>query len=188
MDSSDYGTEMDQERTPDGASQDAEGIIISYLICPQDAGGAFLGALMVTDYRTRPLHFSFVSPIRPTRMQRLLYGHTLDEHVKIDVIIQRLCKELSCRPNVVFVDAPDLVAARRATGLPTAFLAKQPQNEVEPGKLTTLRYDTGHNSTDQEVVGRILATLENVVDLVDPFTRMREALKEAIKSPQAQES
>jgi hypothetical protein len=31
---------------------------------------------------------------------------------------------------------------------------------------------------------RILAILENSVDLVEPFARMQEALKEAIKSPQ----
>ncbi len=159
-----------------------EGLILSYLICPQDAGGAFLGALMVTDYRTRPVHFSFASPIRPTKMQRLLYGHTLDEHIRIDVITQRLWKELPCRPTVLFVDALELVAARQIAGLPTAFLCKEASSQLEPNKLTPLRYDTAQNIDDQEVIGQILAKLEVSVDLVDPFARMREALKEAVKS------
>jgi hypothetical protein len=167
----------------DAGLSNMEGVTLSYLTCPQDAGGAFLGAIMVTDYRTRPLHFSFVSPIRPTRMQRLLYGHTLDEHIRIDVVAYKLWKELPCKPTVLFVDVPELITARQVAGLPTALLCKEANSQLEPNKLTPLRYDTGQNIDDQETVGQILAKLEAAVDLVDPFTRMREALKEAVKSP-----
>ena len=183
-DSAIHAMAMAQGQSTDAALSSVEGVTLAYLICPQDAGGAFLGAVMLTDYRTRPVHFSFVSPVRPTRMQRLLYGHTLDEHIRIDVITQRLWKELSCRPTVLFVDAPELVAARQIAGLPTAFLRKEVNSQLEPNKLTPLRYDTAQNIDDQEVIGQILASLEAFVDLVDPFTRMREALKEAVKSPQ----
>lgn len=186
MATDDYGTDRDPHEDANSASHSPEDLTLSYLICPQDAAGAFLGALMVADYRARPLHFSFVSPIRPTRMQRILYGHTLDDHVKIDVIAHKLLKDLPCIPNVLFVDAPELVAARRVTQIPTALLNRETDGQIESNKLTTLQYDTGQNTGDQETVGRILATLETLVDLVEPFARMREALKEAIKSPQAQ--
>jgi len=186
MSPEDYDVPQHEDETERPTELDPTNLTLSYLTCPQDAAGAFLGALLVTDYRTRPLHFSFVSPIRPTKMQRVLYGRTLDEHVKIDVVAQKLLKDLPCVFNVLFVDAPELVAARRITQIPTAFLNKQTDTKTEPGKLTTLQYDTGQNIGDQEAVGRILATLETLIDLVEPFPRMREALKEAIKSPQAQ--
>jgi hypothetical protein len=157
-------------------------LVLSYLICPQDAAGAFLGALMLTDARLRPLHFSFVSPIRPTKIQRVLYGPTLDEHLRVDVIGNRLIKDLPFVPDVLLVDRLELVAARRVANIPTAFLTKPNDGAPEPGKLTALQYDTGPNVEDQEVVGQILASLEMTVDLVEPFNRMREALKEAIKT------
>jgi hypothetical protein len=182
----DYNFIQHEHETETTTAVDPTNLTLCYLTCPQDAAGAFLGALLVTDYRTRPLHFSFVSPIRPTKTQRILYGRTLDEHVKIDVVAQKLLKDLPSVPNVLFVDALELIAARRITQIPTAFLNKQTDSKIEPGKLTTLQYDTGQNIGDQEPVGRILATLETLVDLVEPFARMREALKEAIKSPQAQ--
>ena len=53
----------------DGEPSDA---ILGYLACPQDAASGFIGALLITDARSRPLHFAYVSPIRPTAMQRLL--------------------------------------------------------------------------------------------------------------------
>lgn len=166
----------------DQAQQEQSGdIILSYLMCPQDAAGAYLGALMLTDGRTRPLHFSFVSPIRPTKIQRILYGSTLDEHLKVDVIGKKLLKDLPYAPEILLVDTPDLIAVRRVAELPTAFLTRVSDGEVEPGRLTSLHYDTGAQTDDQETIGQVLASLETVVDLVEPFIRMRDALKEAIK-------
>ncbi len=167
------------------AGKDPSNLTLCYLTCPQDAANAFLGALMVTDYRARPVHFSFVSPIRPTKIQRILYGSTLEEHVKIDVISEKLLKDLPVSPDVLFVDTQELLAVRRIVEMPTAFLSKSADGEDNPGRLTTLEYDTGSNMDDQDIVGRILASLESFVDLVEPFTRIREALREAIKTPDA---
>lgn len=160
-------------------------IMLAYLMCPQDAAGAYLGALMLTDHRTRPQHFSFVSPIRPTKIQRILYGSTLDEHLKVDVIGNKLLKDLPYVPEILLVETAELLAVRRVAHLPTAFLTKARDGEVEPGRLTSLQYDTGAYTDDQEVVGQVLASLETTVDLVEPFNRMREALKEAIKTGDA---
>lgn len=157
--------------------------ILGYLACPQDAASGFLGALLITDARARPLHFAYVSPIRPTAMQRLLYGATLIEHVKIDVIAKTLMQGVAVVPTVLFVDAPDLVAVRRAVGLPTAFLVKNTEPQSGASNLSTLKYDTGANSEDQEIIGQVLAELEPRIDLIEPFTRLREAMKEALKAP-----
>jgi len=170
---------------PNGRVKHSADIILSYFICPQDAAGGYLGALMLTDSRARPLHFSFVSPIRPTKIQRILYGPTLEEHLKVDVISKKLLKDLPYGPDVLLVDTEELVTVRRVAQVPTAFLTKPDEDEVEPGRLTALRYDTDGNIEDQEAVGQILASLETMIDLVEPFDRMREALKEAIKTGEA---
>ena len=178
-------THQKQERGEGVLTKDPSELILSYFTCPQDAAGAFLGALMLTDYRARPVHFSFVSPIRPTRFQRILFGSTLEEHVNIDVVGQKLLKDIPSVPDVLFVDRQELVALRQITDIPTAFLSRSADDEADAARLTTLAYDTSSNTEDEEIVGRILASLETFVDLIEPFNRMREALKEAIKSADA---
>jgi len=160
--------------------------ILGYLACPQDAASGFIGALLITNARARPLHFAYVTPIRPTVMQRILYGATLAEHVKIDVIAKTLMEGVPILPSVLFVDAPDLILARRVAGLPTALLTRNAEPQPGTSNLSTLKYDTGTNREDQEVIGQVLAELEPWIDLVEPFTRLREAMKEALKaSPKA---
>ena len=164
------------ETTP---AQSVESVTLGYLSCPQTADKGFAGALLVTDYGTRPLHFAYVAPIRPTAMQRILYGRTLSEHTKVLVIARKLLTDgLSVIPSVLFVDAADLIVARRFTKWPVARLSKGTQ---DASSLSTLQYDTGGNSQDASAVGRIVASLEASVDLLDPFARLREALKEALK-------
>lgn len=152
---------------------------LGYLICPQTADKGFAGALLVTDERTRPLHFAFVSPVRPTGMQRLLYGATLNGHIKIDVIGAKLLTSgLSIVPSVLFVDSDDLIEIRRLVKWPVASLT---QGGQDPSSLSMLRYNTGSNEGDGPHVGRIVANLEQAVNLLDPFARLRDALKEALK-------
>lgn len=155
--------------------------ILCYLVCPKDAAGAFLGGILLTDNRGRPQHFAFVQPIRPTTMQRILYGSTLDEHIKIDVIAQKLWQGLPHPPDVLFVDAPDLIAARRVTRVPTAFIAKAPDSEPRSSSLSVLRYDVGPENKDEGLVGTIINALEGTCNLLEPFNRIREALKEGLK-------
>jgi hypothetical protein len=157
-------------------------LTLCYLICPQDAANAFLGALMITDYRTRPLHFAYATPVRPSKIQKLLYGSTLDEHIKIDVISNKLLQGVPRVPDVLFVDTKELLTVRRLSKKPTAVLSKSTESPNDPSKLTMLQYDTGSNLSDQDAVGQLISGLENFIDLVEPFARMREAVKEAGKA------
>ncbi|MCK4340436.1 MAG: hypothetical protein KAY37_01770 [Phycisphaerae bacterium] len=162
---------------------ETELIVLGYLSCPLNGANDFLGGALITDYRTRPLQFAFVAPVRPTGIQRILYGDTLNEHVKIDVITKKLFSEgVSYEPHVLFVDTEDLVAVRRLVSAPVARLYRL-EDSVEPGEsLSTLRFDTGGNTDDQALVGTIVARLETYVDLIAPFARLTEALKETLKA------
>ena len=85
-------------------------LILCYLVCIKDASGAYLGALMLTDHRARPQYFSYVLPVRPTRMQRILYGSTLEEHLRIDVIGHKLLQQIPKKPDIIFVENLDWIS------------------------------------------------------------------------------
>lgn len=160
----------------------ATDLILCYLVCPTDAAGGVLGAILLADYRARPQHFAFVQPVKPSKLQRILYGSTLDEYIKVDVIAQKLWQGLPKKPDVVFVDALDLIAARRVTRVPTAFIAMVADSETNPSSLSTLRYDIGDYADDQGPVGEIVVALEGACNLLEPFTRIRQALNECLKA------
>jgi len=165
-----------------GTAPDPTEHVVCYLTCPQDASGAFLGALMLTDGRARPLHFGYVSPIKPTGIQRLLYGPTLREHVRIDVIASKLFQGMPQVPQVVFVDSQELLSARRLISSPLAYLARKEGRKDESASLSTLVYETNENTDDRDAIGGVIALLESQVNLIEPFGRMIEALKEAMKA------
>jgi hypothetical protein len=177
--------DIDQDESGDGqvAGKQPVDLLLCYLQCPTDAAGGFLGAALLTDYRARPQHFAYVQPVKPTKMQRILYGATLDEHIKVDVIAKKLWDGLPKSPDIVFVDSPDLLAVRRVVGVPTAFVAVIPDSEVNPTSLTRLRYDVGPNVADQSLVGQVIVTLEGSCNLIEPFGRIRQALTESLKLP-----
>jgi|GEM_PF-1432204 len=177
---------FDQETPVDEAEDRGKAVdewVLAYLICPQDAAKAFLGALLITDARGRPLHFAYVLPVRPTPMQRILYGATLNEHVMVDVIVKNLFGDgLGVKPDVVFVDSDALLNARQIVDTPIARLSRPKETQTDGASLSMFNYETGGRADDQEVVGRIVASLEQQIDLLDPFSRMNEALKKALKS------
>jgi hypothetical protein len=169
---------MGNEQSSDKLDRD---LILCYLVCPTDAAGGFTGAVLLTDNRARPQHFAFVQPVKPTKLQRLLYGSTLDEYVRVDVIAQKLWQGLPKKPDVLFVEVPELIAARVVTGVPTACLSKVADSQANPSSLSTLRYDVGLHPEDESVVGEIVAALEGTCNLFEPFTRIKQALTEGLK-------
>ncbi|GMU84235.1 MAG: hypothetical protein AMXMBFR47_41050 [Planctomycetota bacterium] len=161
-------------------------LVLAFLSCPQDAARNYVGAVLVADYRARPLEFSYVSPVRPTVLQKILYGKTLQEHVLIDVIARKLMETNGRRPDVVFVNSRELLAARRIQQAPVAFLSRASEPASSGPRLSTLTYDTGDRKDDGEIVGEIVGHLELLIDLLEPFDRIQEALKETIKSGTSQ--
>jgi hypothetical protein len=180
-----YATEFDGE-SPDNSSQGVlgkavEDLVLCYVTCPLE-GDDFTGAILLTDARTRPMHFAFVQPVRPNKMQRILYGRTLEEHIKGDVVAQKLFGELPQQPDAVFVDTRELTCIRRVTKcVPVAFLSATSNGRAASEQLAAFNYDTGAAVDEREKVGAIVTALDTV-DLLDPFDRLREALKEALQA------
>ena len=160
--------------------KDPADLVLAYFSCPKDGASDYLGALLITDARARPLHFSHVSPVRPSKIQRVLYGATLREHVIVDVIAQTLLsKSIRTVPDVLFVDDSNLLVVQRITDIPAAHLSAS-KTDNAGASLSVVRYETAGIRNADEIVGRIVAALEQHIDLLEPFKRVREALKETL--------
>jgi hypothetical protein len=177
FDTNDVG-DLDTTPSPDRVVKD---LVLAYVVFGQDSAGGWSGALMLTDSRTRPIHFGFATPIRPAKLQRLLYGNTLDEYVKIDIIAKRLLQEVPRAPHAIFVESSDLLSLRRITEYPIGFLSRSEGQQNGDSNASTAQVSTGDNYEDYDRVAPILSELDTSVDVLDPFARMKEALKEALQ-------
>jgi hypothetical protein len=147
----DYQNDGAERTSTVPSEKNIDDIILAYIIFGQDSSNGWTGAVMLTDSRTRPLHFGFATPIRPGTLQRLLYGGTLDEYIKVDVIANKLVNELPRVPDVIFVESPELVAVRRIVQFPVAALSRS--HEVDGNaNLSVVQFSTGENSSDHDQV------------------------------------
>jgi hypothetical protein len=98
---------------------------VGYFDCVE-SGGRFIGALMVTDTGGIPQEFKYTEPIKPTRIQSILYGGSLERYLKIDVIRAKLFKAVTSRPEYIFVNNADSSLIGTVDNVPVLMLHRAP--------------------------------------------------------------
>src|ERR1035441_1934337 len=68
-----------------------------------DDGEAYRGAILVTDESSKPLEFRCTAPVRPTQLQRTLYGKSLLPHVLTELIAMPLISSVREKPQLILI-------------------------------------------------------------------------------------
>ena len=68
-----------------------------------------IGGVLVTDEKGFPLEFQYTDPILPTKIQRILYGASLDKYLKVDVILDNLLKVLTNKVDFIIVEEDQML-------------------------------------------------------------------------------
>jgi len=137
---------------------DMADIVLCYLSCPNIGNKGALGAVMLTDYRVRPTHFSCVSPVKTSKLQKILYGSILEEHITIDIISNRLLEELPTQPHVILVDDKNLLPIKKITNIPTAFVYGNDESDTDDS-VQRIIHETGDD--DGEIFTQLFDRLGN---------------------------
>lgn len=90
-------------------------------------GNVLRGGALVTDITTEPLEFRCTSAVRPTRLQRILWGARLTEHVATTLLGEPLIKSLQQDYSLVAVRDGDFIQLRETFDTPLVRLAKHGQ-------------------------------------------------------------
>jgi len=99
---------------------------IGYLVVDLVEGAGYVGGVLVTDGHGLPLEFRHTLPVRPTKLQRALYGGALDRYLRAVVITRRLLDGLERKPGLVLLGDAALIGE---SDPPLGFLA---DGGVEP--------------------------------------------------------
>lgn len=161
---------------------------IAYYTVVEDERTGWTGGLLLLNSGGRPLEFQCTLPVRPSRAHEILFGPTLRDHLIGEVIGPLLMAK--CRTPIALLccDQPEAFKMETSVGFPIALVDEAA--EYEEGPITDemligsasvplagskLRVAMEH--VDQ--VREIARQLADLPDAVEPFERIREAIKEA---------
>jgi hypothetical protein len=157
-------------------------INLGFLVVSQENGGWF-GGYFVTNVWGRPLDFRISSAVQPNKVQQILYGATLLPYICGDLIGKTLVEKTGIPVGLILTTCEHALDMRLKMETPVAWVAgvddKRAAIALPNGKGSLVCHPS--KPQDVDAVREIIANLESGFDLVEPFSRAREAAGEARK-------
>ena len=100
---------------------------------PEPSHAGFIGCFMVTDERGYPKEFRITTPVKPTAIQRAIYGSELEAYVSQELVAMTLVKEASRTPEILLVNNQSLASFRSPSETPVALLYGEEEDIVLSG-------------------------------------------------------
>jgi hypothetical protein len=170
--------------------------LIGYLIVNFQEN-AFRGAALVTDSRGIPTDFRYTEPVKPTKLERILYGSALDIYLREDIILDNLLGAIETKPSLWLLGDGDLIApVQKISRMPAIMIETstrtplaqsgqfeptteqgvfmlQADNISAPLRLTL----SGENASRISQFAQTLASFAEEMELMEPFTRIARAIE-----------
>jgi hypothetical protein len=170
---------------------EATALNVGFLTVLHEANG-FLGGYLVTNQWGRPLEFRLSTAVQPNRVQHILYAGTLEPYICADLIGKTLLDKTSVIVQLVVTDTPAALDLRQRVDVPVLYLSpaeKQAGDALGVSSLAAGPGPANHGllrchvrySGDTALCRELLERLTGIVDLAEPFARIREAIGEARK-------
>jgi hypothetical protein len=160
--------------------------------CEFENGAALRGAALVTDAATEPIEFRCTSAIRPTLLQKTLWGNRLAGHIASRLVGKPLLDALSNRAALVMVRKPEFVEMRELLEMPLVQVLRNEELTIA-SPLTSADGDTlesgggqfepvvlkvhRRHSGDLQSARDLLAQTFRSHNLLEPFQRLKNALE-----------
>ncbi|MFK8111722.1 MAG: hypothetical protein AB8B91_05955 [Rubripirellula sp.] len=161
---------------------------IAYFTVVDDERTGWTGGLLLLTSGGRPLEFQCTLPIRPSRAHEILFGPSLRDHLIGEVIGPLLVKKCRTPISLLCCDQPESLSIESVVDFPIAIVAEAAEKEEGPITADSL---TGFTAVElagsnlqvpiekADAVRELTGKLADLPDAVEPFERIREAIKEA---------
>lgn len=161
--------------------------IAYYTVIHSDQTG-WTGGLLSLTRGGRPIEFQCTLPVRPSRAHQILFGATLRDHLLSEVIGPTLLKKMRTRIDLLVCDQPESLQLVQRIDVPVALVveaAEADEGPIDDDALDgwtpiplaggTLRVPPEREERCQELA----IDFRDLPDLVEPFDRIRSAIREA---------
>src|SRR5207249_1434706 len=160
---------------------------LGFLTVVENSELGLLGGYLLLNPAGRPLEFHCTAPVKPNRTQEILYGPTLKPFLYGEQIGQALLTRSKLTPMVVCTDSEAVLAARNFTHLPIVLVLDRPDHRgqlYETAGLSRTAFSLAgstvltapEHENDQQLVRNSWPAVADHLDLLEPFTRIRDAL------------
>ncbi len=159
--------------------------VIAYLTVISDDATGWTGGLLLLNSLGRPLEFQCTLPVRPSRAHHVLFGSTLTAHLIGEVIGPLLVKQCRTPMTMLCCDQFEAMAIGEETSVPTVLATDLPSSPMdqhslvgyEPFEMAGSNMMVPIEKLDQ--AREIAEAFRELPDALEPFERIREAIKEA---------
>lgn len=163
-------------------------VTIAYFTVIEHERTGWTGGLLILNAAGRPLEFQCTLPVRPSRAHEILYGATLRSHLIGEVIGKLLLEKARTPISLVCCDQPESLRLDEYCDAPVALVAEAAETDEGPitddmligyGSLTLAGGTLRMAIEDLEETTELTDHFADLPDLVEPFERIREAIREA---------
>jgi len=163
---------------------------IGFYTVEQSEFTGWTGGLLVLNAAGRPLEFQCTLPVRPTRAHEILYGATLRDYLIGDAIGSLLVSRCRNAPLLICCDQPEALQLNGHAACPMALVCEAAETDEGPISEDMLpgydRLELADSSIrvaaeHGEQLAGLIDRFRNLPDVIEPFTRIREAIGEAHK-------
>ena len=166
-------------------------------IAVDGADGSFRGASLVVDFRGIPMRFYYTDPIKPSRLERILYGNALEVYLREELILESLLNAVEVKPALWICREPDLLTPLKIlTKGKVLFLTSSHRSPMDAtGNVESagepwvymvqtdsvsapMRVVFPENTKEDEVkqAAAVLVDAAKTMELLEPFGRIQKAL------------
>ncbi len=172
---------------------------IGFLQVSEIAPDSYLGAILVTKLNSVPVEFRVTLPVKPTSIQKSLYGESMVPYIGTELCGTQLLEAITHNPEVVFVSPKYMLGVRPNSAAPIIYVFEADQShKTKVGEMDQVATDqnapvkswqlSGSNNQpitlstafnfaeDYEITKDLIAELALKFDLLEPFTRINRAI------------
>ncbi|NOY42808.1 MAG: hypothetical protein GXP26_13360 [Planctomycetes bacterium] len=161
---------------------------IGFLTVLENEQHGYFGGYLLLSELGRPLEFHCNTPVLPNDAQKILYGASLRPYVLGELIGQTLVEKAELPVQAILTDQEEMLSLTLLREEPIACLAavdtkslSDTNDSIVPEFVLDNHRLHGTSTCDwqPEQLRTTIAPLAAYVDLLEPFERIREAIREA---------
>ncbi len=155
----------------------------------------YLGAILVTDIHGIPQEFRCTHPVKPTTIQKPLYGNMLEPYIGVNLCGIPLIQSIQNKPSLVVVHQEFLLDVRAASSCPVIFIRRAGEaiditSDSSEAALRRERVDCSNGrfqpiilspcpdfNDDTAFATEIFKSTFSYFDPLEPFERMAKAIE-----------
>lgn len=171
------------------ADNDFTKAAIGFLSVVDDSAHGLFGGYLILNPAGRPVEFHCTSPVKPNRAQEILYGNTLKPYLYGEQIARTLIEKSKIMPRAVCFDQSCALCVRSLIEIPAILV-----ENCENGETTENVGEDRILWNGKQILSALPDFLEDVptlrqvlkelvieFDFMEPFERIRSAIREAQK-------